>query len=256
MALDAWIKPYFGSIYPQIYALDHLTKGQVDGLERMLGLTPEMRILDVCCGYGRHALEFARRGYRHVEGVDISGPLLARARRTARAEGLRVEFRRADMRRLPWRGRFDVALNLFTSFGYFQDEADDLAALRAMARGLRPGGQLLMDLLNREWLIRQFQPRYQDETAVGIIHNELTFDLETGRLRNVRRFRLGGRRRSVTIEFRVYTLAEMVRLLGAAGLRYERAYGNFEASAYGLDSFRMILIARKPATQPASKPAP
>ncbi len=122
MASDAWIKPYFGSIYPQIYALDHLTKGQVDGVERMLGLTPERRILDVCCGYGRHTLELARRGYRHVVGVDLSRPLLAQARRTARAEGLRVDFRLADMRRLPFRGSFDVGLNLFTSFGYFQDD--------------------------------------------------------------------------------------------------------------------------------------
>ncbi len=247
MMSDEWIKPYFGSIYPQIYALDHLTKGQVDGVERMLGLTPEMRILDVCCGYGRHALELARRGYRHVVGVDISGPLLARARRTAQAEGLRVAFRRADMRRLPFRGSFDVALNLFTSFGYFRDEADDLAALRSMARSLRPRGRLLVDLLNREWLVRHFQPRYQDETALGVVDNEMTFDLETGRLRNVRSFHHAGRRRSLTIEFRVYTLAEMVRMLRAAGLRYERAYGNFEASAYGMDSFRMILIARKPA---------
>jgi hypothetical protein len=109
-----------------------------------------------------------------------------------------------------------------------------------------------MDLLNREWLIRQFQPRYQDETAVGIVDNELTFDLETARLRNVRRFRYGGRRRSLTIEFRVYTLAEMVRLLGEAGLRYQRAYGNFEGAAYGMDSFRMILVAGKPAS-PATK---
>lgn len=242
----------FGAIYPEIYALDHLTKGQVDGVERMLGLAPDMRILDVCCGYGRHALELARRGYRHVVGVDLSRPLLAQARRTARAEGLRVDFRLADMRRLPFRGSFDVGLNLFTSFGYFQDEADDLAALRAMARALRPGGHLLMDLLNREWLVRQFQPRYQDETAVGIVENALTFDLETGRLRNVRRFQHEGRPRSLTVEFRVYTLAEIVRMLGAAGLRYDRAYGNFEGSPHGMDSFRMILVAGKPAS-PATK---
>src|SRR3972149_4778116 len=239
MGSDAWIKKYFGAIYPKIYALDHLTKGQVDGVEPMLGTAPGMRILDVCCGHGRHALELARRGYRHVVGVDLSRPLLAQARRTARAEGLGVNFRLADMRRLPFRGSFDVALNLFTSFGYFRDEADDLAALRAM-------GRLLLDLLNREWLVRWFQPRYRDETAVGVVDNTLTFDLETGRLRNVRRFQHEGRPRSITVEFRVYTLAEMVRMLGAAGLRYERVHGNFEGLAYGMDSFRMIIIASKP----------
>jgi SAM-dependent methyltransferase len=246
MSSDAWIKQYFGAIYPQLYALDHLTKGQVDGLERMLGLAPETRILDVCCGYGRHALELARRGYRHVVGVDFSRPLLARARRTARAEGLRVTFRLADVRRLPYRGSFDVALNLFTSFGYVTDEAADLAALRAMARALRPGGRLLMDLLNREWLVRHFQPHYRDETALGTVDNNLTFDLETGRLRNVRRFRKNGRARALTVEFRVYALAELVRLLAAAGLRHEETYGNFERFPYGMDSFRMIVVATKP----------
>jgi SAM-dependent methyltransferase len=147
-----------------------------------------------------------------------------------------------------------VALNLFTSFGYFEDEADDLAALRAMARALRPGGRLLMDLLNREWLVRWFQPRYRDETALGVVKNALTFDLQTSRLRNVRRFQHNGRPRRLTVEFRVYALTEMVRMLGAAGLRYERACGNFEGSAYGMDSFRMVLLASKPTPPPAGKP--
>ena len=245
MTSNGWIKQYFGAIYPQLYALDHLTKSQVDGVERMLGLTPEMRILDVCCGYGRHSLELARRGYRHVVGVDFSRPLLARAWRTARAEGLRVTFRREDMRRLPFRGSFDVALNLFTSFGYFQDEAEDLGALRGMARALRPGGRLLMDLLNREWLIRHFQPRFRDVTPLGTVENNLTFDLETGRLLNRRRFGKGDRRRTLTVQFRVYALTEMVRLFGAAGLHCEAAYGNFERVPYGMDSFRMIVVATK-----------
>ena len=246
MRPDRWNARNFGGLYPQIYALDHLTAGQVDGVERMLGLAPGTRILDVCCGYGRHALELGRRGYRHVVGVDVSRPLLARARRAARAEGLRVTFRQADMRRLPFRRSFDVALNLFTSFGYIADEAEDQAALRAMARALRPGGRLLMDLLNREWLVRHFQPRYRETTALGVVSNHLTFDLETGRLRNVRRFRKDGRPRSLAIEFRVYTLAEMVRMLREAGLAFQRAYGNFAGAAYGMDTFRMIIVASKP----------
>ncbi len=245
MMPDGWIKQYFGAIYPQLYALDHLTKGQVDGVERMLGLTPEMRILDVCCGYGRHSLELARRGYRRVVGIDASAPLLARARRVARAEGLHVTFRRADMRRLPFRASFDAALNLFTSFGYFAREAEDVAAIRGMALALRPGGRLLMDLLNREWLVRHFQARYQEETALGTVENNLTFDLRTGRLRNRRGFRRAGRRHTLTVEFRVYALTEMIRLLETAGLRHEGTYGNFEGAQYGMDTFRMIVVAAK-----------
>ena len=95
--------------------------------------------------------------------------------------------------------------------------------------------------------MRHFTPRFQDETALGTVDNALTFDLTTGRLRNVRRFRRAGKRRALAIEFRVYTLTELIRLLGAAGLHFERAAGNFQGAPYGMDTFRMIVIARKPA---------
>ncbi len=241
-----WTPGYFGSTYLEAYHQDPLTKGQVDGIERLLGLKPGAAILDLCCGYGRHSLEFARRGYE-VVGFDLSSTLLARARREAAREGGRVRFVQGDMRALPFVTEFDVVVNLFTSFGYFDDRADDLKALRGAAHALRPGGRLLMDLLNKEWLMRHFERRFWDETPAGPALNDLVFDFPTGRLLNTRTLipSRGPRRRLVS-SIRIYTLAEMVHLLQEAGLTFATAYGGFGGGAYGMDTFRMIVVADRP----------
>lgn len=240
-----WTPGYFGSTYLKAYHQDPLTKAQVDGIERLLGLTPGTRVLDLCCGYGRHSLEITRRGYE-VVGFDLSSTLLERARREAAREGLRVRFVQGDMRALPFTSEFDVVVNLFTSFGYFDDRADDLKALRGAARALRPGGRLLMDLLNKEWLVRHFEPRFWDETPAGAVLNDLVFDFPTGRLRNTRiLIPARGPRRRLVSSIRIYTLAEIVHLLREAGLAFATAYGGFSGEAYGMDTFRMIVIAEK-----------
>ena len=118
------------------------TRREVDFLLRALRPAPGARILDVPCGYGRHASALARRGFR-VVGVDLSRAMIAEARRRF-AEGPRLAFVRADMRRIAFRGEFDAVVNLYTSFGYFTP-AQNQAVLRRLARALRPGGTLLVD---------------------------------------------------------------------------------------------------------------
>ena len=155
-----WNEQFFRTFWPRV-APDVTaarpgmgTKAEVRFLVRLLRLPAGAKILDVPCGYGRHSIELARRGFR-VTGIDISAALLAQARRAAADLGVEVEFRRRDMRRLAYRGRFDAVLNLFTSFGYFGD-AGDLEILRRFRRALRParagepGGWLVLHLINRD----------------------------------------------------------------------------------------------------------
>ena len=101
-------------------------------------------VLDLCCGPGRNALEFARRGFQ-VTGVDRTARYLDTARAAATREGLTVEFVQEDMRHFQRPAAFDVALNLFSSFGYFEDEAEDLRVLRHLHTSLKPGGQVLLE---------------------------------------------------------------------------------------------------------------
>src|SRR5262249_22839496 len=133
------------------------TRQEIRGLLQLMPFWPGARILDVPCGFGRHSIELARRGFR-VTGVDISPKLLRTARRNAAVRGVQVEFRRADMRELAYRNRFDAVLNLFTSFGYFGD-VGDLWFLRTLRRALRPGGWLILHLINRDWVVRNFRSR-------------------------------------------------------------------------------------------------
>jgi SAM-dependent methyltransferase len=118
------------------------TRAEVDFLVRSLGLREGGRILDIPCGYGRHASELARRGFP-VVGVDLSRAMIAEARRRW-TEGPRLRFLRQDMRRIVFRNEFDAVVNLYTSFGYFAPRENE-AVLRRMAGALRPGGRILID---------------------------------------------------------------------------------------------------------------
>lgn len=125
-------------------------------LGRALKLKKGSRVLDLCCGAGRHAAFLARRGV-FVTGVDSSAPYLKRARKAAgKLKTLRLL--RADMRTLPFKAEFDAAYNVWTSFGYFSKAADDLRTLRAVARALKPGGLFLIDVIDYAWLKRNFRP--------------------------------------------------------------------------------------------------
>ena len=109
------------------------------GLSGCSGWPRGVRLLDLCCGHGRHAVPLAQLGYR-VSGLDLSRPLLARAAAAAAAQGQRVGLVEADMRRLPFAdGSFDAVLNLFHAFGYLEDEAQDELVLDEVARVLAPG---------------------------------------------------------------------------------------------------------------------
>ena len=113
--------------------------------------TPGAAILDLACGQGRIAVPLAQRGYR-VTGLDLSEQLLDVARAAADAAGVIVEWHRADMRDIPaeWAGRFDYIINIFTAFGYFEDEAENQRVLAGVARALKPDGRFLIESMNRD----------------------------------------------------------------------------------------------------------
>src|SRR5829696_7674972 len=123
---------------------------------RLLDLQPGMRVLDLACGHGRIANRLAARGCQ-VTGLDATPMFLELARRDAAERGLAVEYVEGDMRQLPWTGHFDRVVNWFTAFGYF-DDAGNRQVLGEIARALELGGRVVLDLMNRDWLMREFQP--------------------------------------------------------------------------------------------------
>ncbi len=228
------------------------TRVEVDFLLRSLRPAPGARILDVACGYGRHAAEISRRGFR-VVGVDLSPAMLAEARRRF-AEGPRLTFVQGDMRRLAFRKEFDVVASFYTSFGYFTP-AENQAALRRMARALAPGGRMLIDhrnpafdaLLPRRLWYRVGRRRF--------ILEDRRFDRRTKVTDCTQLVVTAGRARAVERRFRLqeFSLPEWRRILTRAGLRFLRAYSGYDGRRYRPDSSgRLIVVAEVAAPMPSA----
>lgn len=254
-----WWKDAFGKgVYP-LPALSvspafiARTRVELAFVRRVLKLRPGTRLLDVCCGVGRHAVPLAAAGVR-VTGLDYSPVYLAEARSRARAAKVSLELVRGDMRRMPFEGRFDAAANLWTSFGYFGSSADDLAALRSVRRALKPGGLFLLDTFNGPRLARIL--RWQEGMGLsGERWSELpggVFVLEEpelqagGRVIRTRWIFLHGvKRREMTTRIRLYTGRELTALFKRAGFEVLRLYGEMGPSPYReRSSRRLVVLAR------------
>ena len=159
-----WWRSLFNSLYLKtdgdVVENDHNTIREVDLMVRAAALEPNDRVLDLCCGQGRHTLELARRGFSNVFGLDRSRYLIRLARRRAKKLELAISFHEGDARRfrLP-AGTFQCVAIMGNSFGYFDREEDDEAVLEAVKRALVSGGTLVMDLVNGEWMREHFERR-------------------------------------------------------------------------------------------------
>jgi len=231
------------------------TRREVDFLLRALRPAPGARILDVPCGYGRHASALARRGFR-VVGVDLSRAMIAEARRRS-APGPRLAFVRADMRRIAFCGEFDAVINLYTSFGYFTP-AQNQAVLRRMARALRPGGTLLID--HRDPAYDATLPRrpWYRAGAKRFILEDRRFDRRTRITVSTQLVIATGPRliRQRHLRFQEFTLAEWRRMLRRAGLRLRRAYSGYDGQPYRAGATgRLIVVAERPLRLDRARPA-
>lgn len=159
-----WWRRIFNSIYLKtdgdVVDNQNGTRKEVDLFSSILHLSPEDKILDLCCGQGRHSLELARRGFKSVEGVDRSHYLIQKAKAHAKKEGLAVRFREGDARRLPYPSdTFDAVMVLGNSFGYFETVQDDLRVLKGVFRVLKPWGRFIIDVSDGAYVREHFQPR-------------------------------------------------------------------------------------------------
>lgn len=203
------------------------------------------RILDLACGQGRHARLLAEAGFT-VDGLDYSVPLL-RVGRLAPG-GRHVRFHRGDMRSLPagWSGRFDTIINVFTSFGFFRQPADDRRVLSECARVLRPGGMLVWHGANRDGVMSRFLSRdwWRTSDDTLIVH-ERSFDPLSGILTvnaSWRGRRSSGERR---YHLRLYTATRVAELLAESEVVVEAAFDGWTPRPLTRRSGEMLLVARK-----------
>ena len=237
---------FFNEFYLRAYADDQRdadAEAQAQAAARLAACPAGGDLLDVPCGYGRHAIALARAGYR-VVGVDRSRTLLAEARR--RAGDGPPELVEADYRELPFADEsFDAALNLSTSLGYLGDE-EDVKALAEIHRVLRPGARLVIEIMHRDLLASRFRER--DWTLLGegrLLLEQRTFDPASGVAQTTQTLiDRAGDRDSSTFSVRVYTATELVAMLLGAGFAEAKCYGDLEGGQFGMDT-RLVIAARR-----------
>jgi len=230
---------------PWMFGPENLARAeaQVGAIVALMGLGAGCRLLDLCCGVGRHAIELARRGCV-VTGVDRTTAYLDQARARARAAGIEVEIVRSDMRTFVRREAFDAAVNLYTSFGYFDDPLDDLTVAQNVAASVRPGGRALFEMNGKEIIARTFRERDWWWLADGtMMHEERK--VESGWERIESRWILTGPGvyKEHTIRVRAYSGAELAALLRQAGFSDVMLYGNLAGAPYDHRADRLVALA-------------
>ncbi|MDA8245101.1 MAG: class I SAM-dependent methyltransferase [Elusimicrobia bacterium] len=245
-AAKDWHKGFFrNSFYnPASEAAVEKAPAEAAFVQRKLKLKKGAALLDLCCGPGRHAVEFARKGLA-VTGYDYSGEYLKEAAGRAAKKKVGLRLVRGDMRKLKFRSEFDAAVNLFTSFGYFLKFSDDMRTLKGVARALRPGGLFLIDIINGACVKKNFRANSwcdmgdyyhleQAELTADGVHNAWT-----------RVPKRGGKTASRTFFTRLYDKKRLGAALCSAGLKPLSFWGNFRGAPLSDERNRLICLARK-----------
>lgn len=210
-------------------------------------MRPGARVLDLPCGPGRHAVELARRGYE-VTGYDLMPRHVEQARTRAADAGVHARFEVADMYACPLEpGAYDVVLNLFTSIGYSEHEADDMALVRRVHDALRPGGVFVIDTKGKEVLARAFESRRYHELDGWVVHETVRVVDAWRRVVVTLTFLRDGEERTASFAHRIFGASDLARLLEAAG--FDVAFhGALDGRPYDQDALRLIAVATKGAT--------
>jgi SAM-dependent methyltransferase len=238
-----WFEEAFRRHYLTVYAHrdDESAIAEAGFAVRALGTSKGSAVLDLACGAGRHARALAALGMS-VTGVDLSRDLLEEA---ARRETPGIAYVRADMRRLPFVGVFDAVCQMFTSFGYFETDEEDLAALAEAGAALKPGGRLLLDYVNRERVLTGLVPEDIDSEGGYQIAQARSVTPDGRRvLKRVKLTAADGAVSEYTESVRLYPPEEMTGLLHRAGLEEEARYGDLAGSPFTAASERLVLVGR------------
>jgi SAM-dependent methyltransferase len=247
---SAWYVDFFRGDYLNVYGhmfTEERAEKESAFVARVLELKPGASVLDLCCGQGRHSVQLAKRGFK-VTGLDLNPDYVELAQKAAKVANVAIETVAADMRDIPFTGKFDAIVNMYSSFGYLESEAEDSKVLESAAKALKAGGRLLLDMLNREWAIDNYIQNDWHTGADGTLYVERRdLDLATSRMHVhfVMVDNDGHRRESIGHIIRLYTLTEMTRLLERAGMRVTAVFGGFDGEEYGIGTRRMIIVARR-----------
>lgn len=243
-----WWEELFNDDYIRTMAkvTDAQIAREVSFIEESLGCEAGAMILDLACGTGRHAVEMAARGYQ-VVGFDLSLAMLARASDEAQERKQKINFVQGDMREMTFEEMFDGVFSWNTSFGFF-DEEKNAAVIAKVHRSLKKGGQFLLDVVNRDYLVRQSPSLAWYEGDGCICMDEMHVDFITSRMKVKRTIMMDdGRTKEIEYSIRVYALHELGKLLHDNGFRVAEVSGRTATPGvfFGCESPRTLILAEK-----------
>ncbi len=250
-------KPWFEELFDEDYLrtlpflTPQATQFEANFVMESLGVDAGAQILDVGCGYGRHAMELAARGY-HLVGLDSSLPLLLRGADEAQRRGLTINFVHGDMRDMTYESQFDGAYCLFSSFGYFDDETNKRTA-QNIAKALKPGARFVVEVLNRDYLVADLPSRVWWEGDGCVVLEEVEFNYFSSRIVSNRSVVFDdGRQVEHEISLRSFSLHELGKFLHAVGFRVLEISGSMSTRGrfFGAHSRDIVVVAERRATKP------
>ncbi|HZM00923.1 MAG TPA: class I SAM-dependent methyltransferase [Planctomycetota bacterium] len=250
-----WHRSFFSGVVVDMWraaAPPEQTRAEADFLERELRLRPgaRQRVLDVPCGFGRHALELAGRGHA-LTGVDQSAEMLeaaqALAAQAGAQAGARVEWRQSEMRELPWTAEFDAAFCFGNSFGYL-DRDGTRAFLAALARALKPGARFAFDYgTAAECILPRFEERHWAPVGDLYFLEHNRYDPVESCIETTYTFVRDGASETRTGLQWVFTVAEVRAMLAEAGFAVLSQHGSCEGRPFELGATILVVVAEKPA---------
>jgi len=216
----------------------------VDKIIKLLNLNPEMKVLDLCCGVGRHSIELAKRGY-NVSGVDRTESYLEKAKKRAGSEGVSIDFAKEDARIFRRDNSYNLVMNLFTSFGFFGDQEDDRRVAENVYNSLKPGGIFLMELNSKDIILRDFSPRGWNRIDDIYILEEREFVDSCAGMKMKWIIIKDEKFNEVELTLRLYSATELRSLLISCGFGKIEIYGDLDGNPYDHKAKRLVVAAYK-----------
>ncbi len=241
-----WFREWFSSEeYLSVYRHRDDQDAQIllNTLFENIFIPPNAKILDAACGAGRHAIILANNGYQ-VTAFDLSKTLIKIGINKAKEQKLDINFINADIRYLCLLEKFDLILNLFTSFGYFHDDYENNLFIKNSSKMLKPEGFFVLDYINKNYVIKNLIP--VSEKRIGS-----KFILEKRQIINNRIekeiiIEEGGKKKMFKESVKLYDKNKIISMFNNEEFEVERILGDYEGSQYKEDnSKRLIIIFRK-----------
>jgi SAM-dependent methyltransferase len=244
-----WFEEWFSNkFYLELYKHrdEEDARLMVNFLQRSISLNTKSKVLDIACGAGRHSLELARRGF-NVTGFDLSKFLINEAKKTlkeSKEKDLKVKFLIKDMRNFNFKNSFDVAVNIFTSFGYFENDRENFKVIENVSDSLKKGGYFVFDFLNKKHIEKNIVPYSKNKYGKIIIVQKRR--IENGFVKKHITIKKGNEVLNFDEILRLYSLNEFKKVFEGYGLKFQNVYGDYFGNEFNkIKSRRLIIIAKK-----------